>query len=274
MMIRIRQAAVAGSFYPDDPEVLVGEVQALLDRAAAGLDRDGPPPVALIAPHAGYVYSGPVAAAAYACLLPHRGRYRRVALLGPSHTRGFRGVATSSMDGFHTPLGDVPLDHAAIVALRHPALRTLDEAHRDEHSLEVQLPFLQVALERFALVPLAVGDAAPADVAAIIESCWSDPATLVVVSTDLSHYLDYGMARRRDRATCAAIEALDARGIDTDGACGAAPLRGLLTAARRRGLRVATLDLRNSGDTAGPRQRVVGYGAWLFTEQATCARAA
>ena len=168
----------------------------------------------------------------------------------------------------------MPLDRAAIDALRHPVLQTLDAAHRDEHSLEVQLPFLQVALDRFALVPLAVGEAGPDEVATIIESFWSDPATLVVVSTDLSHYLDYETARRRDRATCAAIEALDAQGIAYEGACGAAPLRGLLTAARRRALRVATLDLRNSGDTAGSHQRVVGYGAWLLTEQAPCERAA
>jgi AmmeMemoRadiSam system protein B len=274
MMIRIRQAAVAGSFYPDDPDALAGEVRGLLDGAAAGLNRSDPPPVALVAPHAGYVYSGAVAAAAYARLPPHREHFRRVALLGPSHTCAFSGLAASSMDCFRTPLGDVPLDRVAIDALRHPALRTLDAAHRDEHSLEVQLPFLQVTLQRFTLVPLAVGAAEPDDVAAIIESCWSDPATLVVVSTDLSHYLDYATARRRDRATCEAVESLDVRGIDHDGACGAAPLRGLLTAARRRGLCVTTLDLRNSGDTAGSRQRVVGYGAWLLTEHTPCARAA
>lgn len=270
-MKRTRKPAVAGSFYPSDPGALRSTVDGLL--AAAKADA-GPAPRALVAPHAGYVYSGPVAASAYALLRPHRDLFRRVVLLGPAHRVALHGLALPGVDAFETPLGDVPLDGEAIAGLRHPALTTDESAHRQEHCLEVHLPFLQRVLGDFRLVPLLVGAARPDEVAAVIDALWDGPSTLVVVSTDLCHYLPYAEAARRDRATCAAIEALDGASLRGDDACGAAPLKGLLLAAKRLGLAVRTLDLRNSGDTAGGRAQVVGYGAWALLEKETCARAA
>ena len=270
-MIRIREATVAGSFYPADPGELQSMVHRMLDASAPGA---GPPPKALIVPHAGYVYSGPVAAAAYSRLRPHRARYRRVVLLGPGHCVSFRGLAASSAGIFRTPLGDVPVDLAALETLSHDAVSVIDAAHQPEHSLEVQLPFLQSVLANFQLLPLLVGDAPAEDVAAVLDRLWGGPETLLVISSDLSHYLPYERARELDRLTCNAIEALDVSRIGTAQACGAAPLRGLLIAAGRRGLRPLTLDLRNSGDTSRSRGRVVGYGAWLLTEDEPCRDAA
>jgi AmmeMemoRadiSam system protein B len=195
-MIRIREAAVAGSFYPADPGELQSMVHRMLDAVAP---RAGPPPKALIVPHAGYVYSGAVAAAAYARLRPYQAQYRRVVLLGPGHCVAFRGLAASSADAFRTPLGDVPVDHAALGALPGDVVSVIDAAHRPEHSLEVQLPFLQSVLADFELLPLLVGDARAAEVAAMIDRLWGGPETLLVVSSDLSHYLPYERAREVDR---------------------------------------------------------------------------
>jgi AmmeMemoRadiSam system protein B len=207
-----------------------------------------------------------VAATAYARLRPFRDRYRRVVLLGPCHRVPVNGLAASGADYFRTPLGDVPLDKAAVAAVDSPDLQVFDETHRFEHSLEVHLPFLQSVLECFQLVPIVVGHTRPERVARVLDQLWGGPETLIVISSDLSHYHDYEHARAMDDRTCHAIEAMDAEGIDHESACGATPLAGLLIAARRRGLQVTTLDLRNSGDTAGDRDAVVGYGAWLFTE--------
>jgi AmmeMemoRadiSam system protein B len=270
-MTRTREPAVAGAFYPSDPQELRAAVERLLDRAAV---RTGPPPRALVVPHAGYLYSGPVAASAYARLRPHAARYRRVVLLGPAHRWPLRGLALPDADAFETPLGPVPIDRAALARLDNPAVAVSAEAHRFEHSLEVQLPFLQVVLARFALLPLLVGSDAGAAAAAVLDGFLDAPDTLVVVSSDLSHYLAFDEARRRDAASCRAIEALDATALGPDDACGAAPLRGLLLAAARHGLAAETLDLRNSGDTSGDRYRVVGYGAWSFTETEQCRPAA
>lgn len=221
-------------------------------------------PLAVIVPHAGYVYSGPVAASVYARLARLRGRVRRVVLLGPSHRVPLAGIAVSAADGFETPLGVVAVDREAVARIAEfPQVRVRDDAHRDEHSLEVQLPFLQEVLGRFTLVPLVVGDTAPEAVAEVIESLWNDPGTLVVVSSDLSHYHDYATARRLDTATTRAIEDLEPEPIGPEDACGCYPVRGLLLAARRRGLGCRVVDLRNSGDTAGPRDRVVGYGSYV-----------
>jgi AmmeMemoRadiSam system protein B len=271
MMKRIRKPAVAGSFYPSDPGVLRTTVVTLLAEARGW---HGAAPLALVAPHAGYVYSGPVAASAYACLKPFRERYRRVVLLGPAHRAAVRGIALPDVDAFASPLGDVALDRETMDALDDPDVMVDDAAHRLEHSLEVQLPFLQVMLNRFRLVPLLIGAAAPVTVARVIERLWTSPDTLIVVSTDLSHYLPHAEARQRDRATRQAIEELAGETLTGQDACGAAPLRGLLLAAERRGLAVRTLDLRNSGDTAGDRAQVVGYGAWIFTREDTCVDAA
>lgn len=263
-MTVIREPAVAGQFYPGNASELSATIRLFFEDIQA---EPTPAPKALIVPHAGYVYSGPVAAAAYARLRPYREQYTRVILLGPAHRLAVSGLALSSADLFRTPLGDVPLDKEAIAALNMPNVQVFDATHQLEHSLEVHLPFLQTVLESFSLVPLVVGDAAPETVAAVIDALWGGAETLIVVSSDLSHYLSYDRARASDKAICQAIESLEVQDIDHDAACGATPISGLLIAAKRRGMKVTTLDLRNSGDTAGDRDQVVGYGAWLFLEQ-------
>jgi len=260
-MQTVRPAAVAGTFYPADKHPLQAMLRGLLDQAEPA----GRMPKAVIAPHAGYVYSGPIAASVYARLRQGRGRISRVVLLGPAHRVGFRGLAVSTADGFATPLGEVPVDRqacSALVAL--PFVHELDQAHAQEHSLEVQLPFLQEVLGAFSLVPVVVGDAAPEQVSAALDLLWGGDETLIVISSDLSHYHDYATARRMDAATSQAIEDLRLEGIGFDDACGRLPISGLLIAAKRRGLSAKTIDLRNSGDTAGGKDRVVGYGAYVF----------
>jgi hypothetical protein len=262
-MSRVRAAAVAGLFYPDDPERLRRTVAQAL---AVAVPADEPAPKALVVPHAGYVYSGPTAGVAFARLARLRDRITRVVLLGPAHRAPVAGLAVSSADGFATPLGVVPVDDALrrrVLAL--PEVRLDDRAHAAEHSLEVQLPFLVATLGQFSVLPLAVGDVGASEVAEVLEAVWGGPETLVVVSTDLSHYLDYDTARTRDATTARAIVAADERHVADDDACGARPLRGLLVVARRRALTVRLLDLRSSGDTAGGRDRVVGYGAFALS---------
>lgn len=260
----IRRPAVAGAFYPADPQQLRAMVEGLLAAAGAA----GPVPKAIIAPHAGFIYSGPIAASAYARLRPAAGTITRVVLMGPSHRVAFRGLAVTSADAYASPLGPVAIDRAAVDALcTLPGVGVLDAAHGPEHSLEVHLPFLQVVLREFSLVPIVAGQAAPDEVAAVLQAAWGGPETLIVISSDLSHYLDYASAQAMDVATCQAVEALDAAAIGRDQACGRVPMAGLLALAHRRHMAVETLDLRNSGDTAGPRSGVVGYGAWAFTEE-------
>lgn len=260
-MPAVRPAAVAGYFYPGDPRALADTLESLL--AAAPPARTDPK--ALIAPHAGYVYSGCVAAVAYAQIAGQRHRIERVLLLGPSHHVPFRGLALSSAARYQTPLGDVDIDSDACEALLAlPQVGILDEAHAREHSLEVHVPFLQATLGQFRLVPVVVGDAAPAQVAEVIEAFWDRDDTLVVVSSDLSHFLDYETANRVDGETTRAIERL-ARDIRPEQACGCRPINGLMQVADTHALRVETLDVRNSGDTAGDRSRVVGYGAYALT---------
>jgi AmmeMemoRadiSam system protein B len=261
-MARLRPAAVAGSFYPGQRRALEAEVDELLG-SATRLDRR---PKALVVPHAGYVYSGPVAASAYAQLrvpLP-----TRVVLLGPAHVEPLRGLALPGVDAFATPLGDVPLDVAAMASLSPlPYVAVNPAAHSREHSLEVQLPFLQRLLPSFTLVPLVVGQASAAAVASVLDVLWGGAETLIVISTDLSHYLPYDIARTVDEATALAIRSCDPD-IAPECACGGAGLRGLLQVAGRRNLAITQLDLRNSGDTAGDRSRVVGYGAFACYEEA------
>jgi hypothetical protein len=264
----VRFPAVAGLFYPGDRDELAATVDALLATALAirvPQATRAATPKAVVVPHAGYVYSGPIAATAYARLAPGAGDLGRVVLLGPAHRAALDGLALPTVDAFRTPLGDVPIDDdARHTAAALPGVVLDDGPHEREHSLEVQLPFLQRLLPDFALVPLVVGRAAPATVAAAIDTLWGGTETVVVVSTDLSHYEPYEAAARHDRATAAAIVA---RALDTIGpydACGAFGLRGLLDVARRRDLVPEVLDLRSSGDTAGPPDRVVGYGAFAL----------
>jgi AmmeMemoRadiSam system protein B len=207
-----------------------------------------------------------VAASLYARLVPFRSHFRKVVLLGPAHRYPFRGLAAHSATAFRTPLGDVPLDRELLArALDLPQVHLLDVAHEGEHSLEVHLPFLQWALETFTLVPLVVGECRGEDVAEVLKTVWGGDETLVVISSDLSHFLPYEEAMRLDEATARAVEALDPSGIGPDQACGRIPMAGLLLRAREEELRVERVDLRNSGDTAGPRSQVVGYGSFLFS---------
>lgn len=256
-----RPPAVAGMFYPAAAATLQATVDALLAAAPATAMTQ---PKAIIAPHAGYIYSGPTAARIYAALAPWRQTIRRVVLLGPTHRVAVRGLALPACHAFATPLGTIPLDAAAMAALDElPEVCRNDAAHALEHSLEVHLPFLQRALDAFTLVPLAVGDAAPEAVAEVLDRLWGGDETLIVVSSDLSHFLPYATAQQVDGNTCRHILALDTH-IHPEQACGAYPINGLLLAARRRGLQARLLDLCNSGDTAGDRDRVVGYAAFAF----------
>jgi MEMO1 family protein len=260
-MTRVRPPAVAGMFYPDDGAVLRRDVMAML----AGCPVAGPVPKAIIAPHAGYIYSGPVAARVYARLAPLAGLVSRVVLLGPVHRVWVPGLALPGVEAFDTPLGRVFLEAESVAALAgFPQVETNAAAHAMEHSLEVQLPFLQTVLGDFKLVPLVVGGASPEAVAEVLEALWGGPETLVVVSSDLSHFLPYAEARDLDASTADAIMRLDGHLVG-ERACGAHPVNGLLLAARRHGLTPHQIDLRNSGDTAGDKQRVVGYGAFAFT---------
>ncbi len=260
---RIRQPAVAGQFYPRDPS----ELRTTITNLLANVPRADHAPKAIVAPHAGYLYSGPIAATAYAQLLPLRDTITRIVLLGPSHRVEMEGLAAPSATGFATPLGVVPVDTQSIARLQGlPKVKVWDGPHTYEHSLEVQLPFLQVVLNDFTVVPLLAGEIAPNELSPVFELLWGGPETRFVISSDLSHYYESQIARRLDRTTADAIEALDPDRLGEEQACGRVPLRGLLQAAREHHLRARTLDLRNSGDTAGPRHQVVGYGAFGFDE--------
>lgn len=260
---RTRAPAVAGMFYPGDPHDLRIAVRSYLDHA---VQRNDPAPKVLVVPHAGYAYSGPIAASAYATLANGASRIRRVVLAGPTHRIAVAGIAIPGASGFDTPLGRVPLDMTMLDRLaRLPGVGISDQAHRLEHSLEVQLPFLQMTLGSFDLVPLAVGDASPAMVADVLDAAWGGPETLIVVSTDLSHYHPYDEARQIDSATNAQLVSLQGT-LTPEQACGCHAVNGLMLSARRRGMRALALDVRNSGDTSGDRAAVVGYGAFALHE--------
>jgi AmmeMemoRadiSam system protein B len=262
-MSAIRPPAVAGTFYPEAAGCLHAAVEGYL--AAANGRCAARSAKAVIAPHAGYLYSGAVAGHAFAAIGYRAPEISRVVVVGPAHYVPVRGLAVPSAAAFRTPLGDVPLDHEPIAGILDlPQVARADAPHRPEHALEVELPFLQVALGGFALVPLVVGDATPGEVAAVLGRLWDGPETLIVISSDLSHYEAYAGATTHDAATAAAIECLDGAALGPRDACGYLPIAGLLIEARRRGMQVERLDLRNSGDTAGTKESVVGYGAWAF----------
>ncbi|QKS31642.1 MAG: hypothetical protein FAZ92_01283 [Accumulibacter sp.] len=267
-----RPAAVAGMFYPGSATALARDIRQMLAASAPPATTRGQRVKAIIAPHAGYIYSGPIAASVYAPLAKVGAGIRRVILLGPTHRVAVNGLALPAAGAFATPLGVVAVDQQAVAAIAHlPQVVVSDAAHAAEHSLEVQLPFLQTVLGDFGLLPLAVGRASPAQVAEVLECLWGGDETLFVISSDLSHYLPYDAARATDGETAGHIVALDAH-IDHQQACGATPVNGLLLAARRHGLQAQLIDLRNSGDTAGDRSRVVGYGAFSFSEEDASAR--
>lgn len=259
--MRVRPPAVAGSFYPDEPYELRGYVQALLAAAR-------PPEVvaaAVIAPHAGYIYSGPIAASAFRCLAPGADHIRRVVVVGPSHFVAFRGIALPRWTVFRTPLGDLTVPDAPRDALHRLGWVVEDDRpHAREHAIEVELPFLQCVLGTPELVPLVVGEASPAEVAAVLGTL-AGPGTALVISSDLSHFEPYAVAAAHDRRTAEAIERLDDSALGPADACGWLPVAGMLRLAKAQGLTARRLDLRSSGDTAGRRDSVVGYGAWAFT---------
>ena len=260
-MVNIRIPAVAGLFYPANAHQLTQQVQHLL----AGVNPYDIKPKALIVPHAGYQYSGAIAAAAYASLHSIASMIKRVVLLGPTHRVAVYGLALPGVDIFETPLGSVKLDTEAARAIAHlPQVTINEEAHTWEHSLEVQLPFLQSVLGEFTLLPLAVGMASAEAVAEVLDYLWGGEETLIVISSDLSHYLPYATAQRVDGETVQSILQLQ-QPIDHDRACGGTPISGLIIAAQQHHLTPHLLDLRNSGDTAGTHGQVVGYAAIAFS---------
>jgi AmmeMemoRadiSam system protein B len=256
-----RQPAVAGSFYPANPQ----QLQQMLDQYLHEAETNSKVPKAIIAPHAGYIYSGPIAASAYARLKTAHDSIQRVVLIGPSHRVGFNGLAVSQADAFITPLGNIPVDRQAVQAIvQLPFVEYIEQAHSHEHSVEVQLPFLQTLLDDFSIVPIVAGDATAEQVSQVLKLLWGGSETLIVISSDLSHYHDYKTAQQLDQATSTAIENLQYEQLDYDSACGRVPISGLLKLARDNALTVKNIDLRNSGDTAGDKQRVVGYGAYII----------
>lgn len=261
-MTKIRYPAVAGQFYPGDAQRLKRSVDQFLAEGSIEWEEA---PKAIVAPHAGYIYSGPIAGAAFSYLARADGAVKKVVLIGPAHWAATHGLATSEAEAFATPLGTIPVDRDSLQSIEPLRQVTLSErAHKREHCLEVQLPFLQTIFSDFEIVPLVVGDAPPDEVAEVLDTLWGGPETVVVISSDLSHYNDYATATRLDRETSSRIESL--RPVTEGQACGRKAINGLLHLARQRKMTAKTVDLRNSGDTAGPRDRVVGYGAYVFWE--------
>ena len=262
IMTLIRQPAVAGMFYPADKQTLKDDIYDYLKGVKCEQRKNIK---AIVVPHAGYIYSGPIAASAYKQLIPYKEKIKRVVLLGPSHRVAFNGLAIPEADFFTTPFGNIPIDKKGIQLISElPQVIVSEQAHKEEHSLEVQLPFLQAVLNEFSLIPLVVGDAERHIVAEVIDLLWGDEHTLIVISTDLSHYHAYNKAKELDQATSEAIVNLQADLIGYDDACGRNGLKGMITVAEEKHLSIDTLDLRNSGDTAGDKNRVVGYGAYVI----------
>jgi AmmeMemoRadiSam system protein B len=261
VMETVRAPAVAGMFYPGGSSELGETVDRLL---AAITPKPGPCPKALIVPHAGYIYSGPIAASAFARVAPYKHQITRVVLIGPAHRVFVDGLAAPAASRLATPLGELPIDTDALRELGMPSNAA---AHAREHSLEVELPFLQRVTPHAKIVPLC-GSRAPADVVGgVLEKLWGGPETLIVISSDLSHYHAYAKGRALDEATCARILALEPS-LQGEQACGSIGINGLAWVAKKKGLRAELLDLRSSGDTAGTRDEVVGYAAFALYEAA------
>lgn len=264
-MAIIRYPAVAGAFYPADYKVLRGTIDDFLRQAAEHASLT--PPKAIIAPHAGYIYSGPIAASAYACLKQVSDKIKRVVIVAPAHSYPVEGIALTRADFYATPFGQVPVDcefHDKLSTMYY--VKVIEEAFSAEHAIEVHLPFLQVLLRAFTLVPLLVGNASVAQVTTVLEQLWGDEQTLIIISSDLSHYSSYEEAKILDAKAAAAILALNPSALKPEMACGYMPIRGLLNIAASKGLQVVKVDLRNSGDTAGTKDEVVGYGAFHFKQ--------
>lgn len=256
-----RQPAVAGTFYPANPQ----QLHQILDQLLYDAEKGVKVPKAIIVPHAGYIYSGPIAATAYARLIKAHDLITRVVLVGPSHRVGFSGLAVSRAEAFVTPLGTISVDLPAVETLLElPFVEYNEQAHIYEHSLEVHLPFLQETLDSFKIIPIVAGEASPTQVSQVLDILWGGDETLIVISSDLSHYHDYATCQKLDRETSIVIENLQYERLAVDSACGKVPVSGLLKLAKERSLLIKTIDLRNSGDTAGDKKRVVGYGAYVI----------
>jgi len=262
-MAKIHKPVVAGTFYPEDPSLLKQMLRQFLSSAPA----HEKPPKAIIAPHAGYIYSGSIASSVYVRLHSVKHKIKKVLLIGPSHRVGFQGLALSTADQFLTPLGAIAIDTLAVKKIaEYPYAQFLDQAYEQEHCLEVHLPFLQTVLDSFSLIPVIVGNASAEQICELIALFWDEPDTFTVISSDLSHFLDYGEAQIKDKKTSELIEQLDYTKLDNNSACGRIPISGLLALAKKYNLQVKTVDLRNSGDTAGSKgkNKVVGYGAYVI----------
>ncbi len=260
-MTIVRHPSVAGSFYPDDPTTLRHSIEQYINEA----NLTPLHPKAVIAPHAGFIYSGPIAGSVYKILGQLSSKITRVVLLGPSHRVAFKGCALSSADFYITPLGEIAIDKESYPSINAlPFVHERDIAHLEEHSLEVQLPFLQLLLRDFLLLPIVVGNATPEQVAVLLNLVWGGDETLIIISSDLSHYHSYDTAQTMDEKTSLAIEILEPKHIGHNQACGHIPINGLLLAAKQRNMSARTIDLRSSGDTAGSKDQVVGYGAYVF----------
>jgi AmmeMemoRadiSam system protein B len=258
-----RQPAVAGTFYPANPQ----QLQQIINRLLDNVQNQTFVPKAIIAPHAGLIYSGAIAASAYSRLLQAHDTVTRVILIGPSHRVSFNGLAISKAESFSTPLGKIAIDFASVNKISSlPFVDYIEQAHIFEHCLEVQLPFLQIILDNFTIVPIVVGDASVEQVSSVLKMLWGGMETLIVISSDLSHYHDYETAQIIDQKTSENIESLQYEALNSESACGKIPVSGLLALAREKSLSVKTIDLRNSGDTAGDKNRVVGYGAYVIEE--------
>jgi AmmeMemoRadiSam system protein B len=260
-MVNIRKPNVAGQFYPDQTKVLSEMINKFLSEVHVNIKEK---PKAIIVPHAGYTYSGPIAATAYATLLPYKESIKKVILLGPTHRMSFKGVAATMVDYFETPLGSIPIDHNIQEISSSQIVNVNETAYEMEHSIEVQLPFLQTVLNKFELLPLIVGDIEFIKVADIINNLWDSDETLIVVSSDLSHYKAYYSAQTLDTLTSSIIEKLAPNELQSEQVCGLIPIQGLLQVAKQKNIQVRTLDVRNSGDTSGSKENVVGYGAYFF----------
>jgi len=266
-MTIIRPPAVAGTFYPNDADILRSEIDGLMDAALHSDAVSGDvSPKAIIVPHAGLMFSGSLAALGFATVRALKDTIKRIVIIGPAHRMAFQGIALARADQFATPLGNMRCDLPALQkALALPHVQMLDDAHTLEHGLEIELPFIQRLFGEDAdigIVPLLVSRCSPRQVHEVIEKLWGGPETLIVISSDLSHFHDYDTAKKMDNRTRAMIENFDAENIDTNDACGALPVAGMLIAARNRGMKIKTLGMRNSGDVTGDKSRVVGYGAW------------
>ncbi len=262
-MKKIRKSAVAGTFYPADKD----QLQQMIEQYIYDAPIANKVPKVIIAPHAGYIYSGALAGSVYARLIPDKKSISRVVLIGPSHRVGFHGIALSTAEQFSTPLGLIDVDIESIKRLSQlPYINYMDQAHELEHSLEVHLPFLQTVLEQFTLVPVVCGDASADQVCTLLEQFWGQPETLIIISSDLSHFLDYESAKKKDKATSELIEQLKFEQLNGKSACGYIPISGLLALARKKDLHVKNIDLKNSADTAGisDKNRVVGYGTYVI----------